>query len=158
MIHPAIPLTLLALAGPTAAVSRDGRDLDGTEYAQLSIHERIIIRVPRMSITPARPIGRPPIMAPVPSTWKERKGPKCVAVGEIGGAMLGPPGSIDMLMVDGTRLRARLDGDCKPLDYYPGFYIRPAADGMICRDRDAIRMRSGASCDIDDFRTLKSRR
>ncbi|MES2421281.1 MAG: hypothetical protein V4595_08265 [Pseudomonadota bacterium] len=163
MIHPAIPATLLALAGPFAAAMRDAPSpgqsssqsraftLDGMQLAQVSIHERIIIRVPRMSRMPAR------TYAP-PTEWKEHKGPKCIAVDEIAGAMLNKDGAVDLVMDDTTRLRARLDGDCKPLDYYSGFYLRPGADGMICKDRDAIRMRSGSRCEIEGFKSLRAKK
>jgi hypothetical protein len=155
MIHRAIPATLLALAGPAAAVVRDvpssGHGLDGVQLAQVSIHERIIIRVPRMSPMPAR------VIAPRVE-WKEHKGPKCVAVSEIAGAMLNKEGAVDLLMDDGARLRAKLDGDCKPLDYYSGFYLKPGADGMICKERDAIRMRSGARCEIEGFKSLRAKK
>ncbi len=157
MIHPAIPATLLALAGPFVAApfSAGGRDvpqpgfeLDGVQVAQISIHQRVIIRVPRMSRAPARTFSPP-------REWKEHKGPKCIAVAEIAGAMLNKEGAVDLVMDDTTRLRARLDGDCRPLDYYSGFYLRPGPDGLICKDRDAIRMRSGARCEIDGFKSLR---
>ena len=157
MIHPAIPLSLLALTAPAVAALQDSprqsTPLDGTQWAQLSIHERIIIRVPRMTLPPSPVAGRRPMATPL--DWREHKGPKCVDVSDIAGAILSTPGSVDLMMDDGTRLRAKLDGECKPLDYYNGFYIKPATDGRICRDRDAIRMRSGATCDIDDFKTLR---
>lgn len=152
MFHPAIPVSLLALAAPALAAPQDSAALDGVEFAQLSIHERIVIRVPRMMpSTPAR-------QAPPPVEWREHKGPKCVAAGDIAGVILAAPGGVDLLTRSATRLRAKLDGDCRSLDYYNGFYIRPAADGMICRDRDAIRVRSGAKCDIDEFKTLKAKK
>jgi len=155
MIHPAIPATLLALAGPFAAAMREvpqpGVALDHVQIAQVSIHERIIIRVPRMSRMPARSYAPP-------REWKEHKGPKCIAVAAIAGAMLNKDGAVDLVMDDTTRLRARLDGDCKPLDYYSGFYLRPGPDGQICKGRDAIRMRSGARCEIDAFKSLRPKK
>ncbi|MEG3163021.1 hypothetical protein U1701_00265 [Sphingomonas sp. PB2P19] len=149
MIHPAIPATLLALAAPAAAMVQS--DLGGVRFTRLSIHQRIVIRVPRLLRT-NRPAdeSRP--------AWKEHKGPKCVAVADIAGAVLGTPGVVDLMMDNGTRLRAKLDHDCKPLDYYSGFYIRPAADGLVCEDRDAIRMRSGATCEIEGFKSLRIKR
>lgn len=149
MLHPALPITLFALAAPAVAVVPS--DLAGVRIAQ--IHERIIIRVPRMS---HRSLAKT-TSAAAPE-FKEHKGPKCVAVGDIAGATLGKPGRVDLMMDNGTRLRAKLDGDCKPLDYYTGFYIRPAADGLICQDRDAIRMRSGATCEIEGFKSLRIKR
>ena len=155
MIHPAIPVTLFALAAPAAAMVQS--DLDGVDVAQMSIHERIIVRVPRMSHRPPASTPAKTSAATAPA-FKEHKGPKCVAVGDIAGAALGKPGVVDLMMDNGTRLRAKLDGDCKPLDYYTGFYIRPAADGLICQDRDAIRMRSGATCEIEGFKSLRIKR
>ncbi len=90
--------------------------------------------------------------------WKEHKGPKCIAVADIAGAMLNKEGAVDLLMDDQSRLRVRLDGDCKPLDYYTGFYLKPGPDGLICKDRDAIRMRSGARCEIEGFKSLRPKK
>ena len=149
MLHPALPILLLAVATPIAA-SRDvgaAPPLDGTVLAQMTIHERVIIRLPRMA--PAR---RAPI--PSPTRYKEKKGPKCVAAADLGGALIQVPCAVDLVMSGGKRLRARLDKDCGPLDYYEGFYLRPAADGQVCGGRDVIRMRSGASCGIATFKTL----
>lgn len=150
MLHPAIPVALLALAVPAAAMV--GANRGGAQVARLSIHERIIVRVPRMSHQPsASSVANAP-------EFKEHKGPKCVAVGDIAGAVMGKPGVVDLMMENGTRLRARLESACRPLDYYSGFYIRPAADGLICQDRDAIRMRSGATCEIEGFKSLRIKR
>ncbi|MDQ2892802.1 MAG: hypothetical protein M3R64_06910 [Pseudomonadota bacterium] len=120
------------------------------EIAQLTIRERIIIRVPklRQSMSP----GRMPI--PVPPGWKEKKGPKCIAAADLAGAMISQPGSVDLVLDGGDRVRAVLDDDCGPLDYYGGYYLRPASDGQICADRDVIRVRSGRSCMIAKFRRL----
>ncbi|MFN3434587.1 MAG: hypothetical protein ACK4ZY_09330 [Sphingomonas sp.] len=153
MLHPALPLSLLALAAPTAAALADPADqLDGVEMAQMTIHERIVIRLPRMS--PARTSLTRAAPVPAPVRFKEKKGPKCVAVTDMGGAMIAEPGAVDLILAGGKRLRARLDDDCGPMDFYNGFYLRPAADGKVCADRDTIRMRSGISCRITTFRTL----
>lgn len=141
MVHPAIPASLLALALPVMAAPPDLSAADGG-IAQVTIHERVILRLPRMS-------------PPKPVEWKEHKGPKCIAAATLAGAMLAPKGAVDLVLAGGKRLRAKLDGDCEALDFYSGFYIRPAGDGMVCADRDAIRTRSGASCPIDTFRLLK---
>ncbi|MCP3735764.1 hypothetical protein M9979_12855 [Sphingomonas sp. RP10(2022)] len=148
MLHPAIPASLLALAAPAFASLGDGPgQLDGVQVAQVTVHERIIIRVPRMGPARAAPI-------PAPIRWKEKKGPKCIAAADLGGALIAEPGAVDLVLAGGKRLRARLDDDCGPMDFYNGFYLRPAADGQVCADRDVIRMRSGASCGIATFRTL----
>lgn len=148
MLHPALPILLIAVAAPAVAALGDGTgQRDGTLFAQMTIHERVIIRLPRMG-----PAARAPIPAPI--RYKEKKGPKCVAAANLGGALIQEPGAVDLVMSGGKRLRARLDKDCGPLDYYGGFYLRPAADGQVCAGRDVIRMRSGASCGIATFKTL----
>lgn len=142
MPHPALPVTLFALA----LAAGDGR-ARGVEVAQFTIHERIVIRVPRMPVAP--------VPRPQPIRWKERHGPKCVMAASMAGALVSAPDQVDLVLVGGKRVRAKLDSDCRPLDYYSGFYVRPAADGMICAKRDPIRVRSGASCGIDRFRVLQ---
>ena len=158
MLHSAIPASLLALAAPALAAAGDSPgpvgQLDGIEMAQVTIHERVIVRLPRMG--PARAMAR--VSVPAPVKYKEKKGPKCVAVADMGGAMIVQPGSVDLVMEGGKRLRARLDDDCGPMDFYNGFYLRPAADGKVCANRDVIRMRSGASCGIATFKTLQAAR
>jgi hypothetical protein len=69
--------------------------------------------------------------------------------------MLTKRGNVDLILIDGERLRAKIGGgDCRSLDYYSGFYIRPGRDGQVCADRDALRVRSGATCQIESFKTL----
>ncbi|RZM05545.1 MAG: hypothetical protein EOP68_17945 [Sphingomonas sp.] len=115
-----------------------------------SIHERVVVRVPRMSAAARAQVA--------PIEWKESKAPKCLKLAEVGAATIAAPASIDLLMSDGRRLRARLDGDCRSADFYSGFYVRPGRDGKLCADRDAIRIRSGAACQIDRFRLLTQKR
>jgi hypothetical protein len=147
----------LAIAAPAADAQRVGvQDMD---RAQVTIRERVIIRVPRMGPLP-RAAGRTAIRPlPPPVVWQESKGPKCIATGGLAGAAIGPEGeAVDLVLTGGKRVRAELDGDCEPLDFYSGFYLRQAADGMVCAKRDPIRVRSGASCTIKRFRTLTPKR
>jgi hypothetical protein len=147
MPHPLIPATLLALALPVlvagdAGVDRPGGGIDG-QITTMTFHERIIVRVPRL--------GRPP----APVAWKEKHGPRCIVASDLAGALVSAPGAVDLVLAGNRRVRARLDGTCEPLDFYSGFYLKPAADGKVCAGRDVIRSRSGSSCQIDEFRLLK---
>lgn len=122
------------------------------EVAQLTIHQRIIIRIPRI-------IGRRDVQGePRPVRWVEKKGPKCVPMKQIMGAVISADDSVDLLEEKDARVRAMLDDDCPALDFYAGFYLRPTPDGMICADRDSFQTRSGATCGIDEFRKLVAKR
>lgn len=132
------PLAALAmLASPIPA----GADPHGTEVAQLTIEQSLIVRVPRR--VPVKPLR-----------WKEKKGPKCVAMSAIAGAAVVADDAIDLVLRGGQRLRAVFSSNCPALDYYSGFYILPTSDGRICADRDMIRTRAGGQCEIQRFRKL----
>ena len=73
-------------------------------------------------------------------------------------AAIAVPAAVDFLLADGRWMRARLEGDCRSADFYSGLYIRPGPDGQVCADRDPIRIRSGAKCQINTFKLLKPKR
>lgn len=141
---------LLALAAPTVAAVADPPLV---VTAQLTIHERVVIRIPRArTAVSARGVRLTPL------NWKERKGPKCLVPRELAAVAISAPTAVDLLLVDGRRMRAKLHRDCRSADFYSGLYIRPGVDGRICADRDAIRVRSGAKCEIDTFKLLTPER
>lgn len=144
-----IPIMLLALAAPSATAVAE----PPLTITQLTIHERIVIRVPRARV-PA-PTGR---ITFAPAGWKEGKGPKCLSPREFAAVAITAPAAVDLLMIDGRRMRAKFGRDCRSADFYSGLYIRPGVDGQVCADRDAFRVRSGARCEIDDFKVLTPKR
>lgn len=150
MTNPVFPALLLALA--PAAPAGIG-PVDGVEVAQLSIHQRIVIRIPR--ILGNRMAER---SEPAAIRWVEKKGPKCVAMDALEGAIITGADSVDLIVADGTRLRAGFDDKCPALDFYSGLYIKATSDAMVCADRDSIRARSGSVCRIDGFKRLVARR
>ena len=119
-----------------------------TLYAQLIIRERIMIRTSR--------VPDDTTVEPRQTRWKESHGPKCIQARSIAGAALLGQKSVDLILRDNRRLRARLERSCPALDYYYGFYITPNPDGQVCADRDVIRSRMGGECQIDRFRLLKA--
>ena len=56
------------------------------QYAQITIRERVILRVPRT-----------PMPAITASRWKERKGPRCINAQALAGALPGEEGTVDIL-------------------------------------------------------------
>lgn len=132
------PLTAFAALGSAVPAVADPAPL---EYAQLTIEQSLVVRVPRR--TPAKPLK-----------WKSKKGPKCVAMAAIAGAAVVADDAIDLALRGGQRLRAQFSSNCPALDYYSGFYILPTSDGRICAERDVIRTRAGGQCEIRRFRKL----
>ena len=151
MPHAAFPVLLLLSLTPAASAQLG--PWDGAELAQLSIHQRIVIRIPRI-------LGRRPEQRSEPPAvrWTEKKGPRCVPMSAVEGAIITGSDSVDLIVADGTRLRALFDDDCPALDFYSGLYVKGTTDGMVCADRDSIRSRSGSVCRIDGFKRLVARR
>ncbi len=117
------------------------------EFAQLMFRSRVVVRV-QTAQPPMTPAG----------DLREKKGPKCIAMGDILAAAVLARSSVDLVLRGGYRVRARFSASCPGLDYYSGFYIVPSSDGKLCADRDAIRDRAGGECAIDKFRQLVARR
>lgn len=120
-------------------------------WAQLSIEQRVIIRVPmaKKGRAPARPAPQ------ARSAWKEKKGPRCIALRSIRSASIIMDNAIDLLLADDHRYRARLERGCNSMGFYSGFYVEPDDDGSLCSGRDDLQARSGASCAIESFRRLE---
>ncbi len=146
-------LTFSLIAAATAALTASSAPeplvvLDQDRSVRATFTQRVIIRVPNMAPPPR---GTKPLAQ---QKWEERRAPRCIATERIAAAAVRDRRNIDLLTNNGERMRARLDKRCPTLDFYSGFYIRQTPDGQICADRDSIRTRSGATCEIDAFRRL----
>jgi hypothetical protein len=62
--------------------------------------------------------------------------------------------SIDLITRQKQLLRAQLNRGCRALDFYAGFYMKGNKDGQLCEGRDEIHARTGAKCEVDEFRLL----
>ena len=151
MTNPALPALLLLTLTPAASAAVG--QIDGVELAQFTIHQRIVIRIPRILPRPKEQRSEPPAIR-----WAEKKGPRCVPMAALEGAIITGGDSVDLMVADGTRLRAVFDDECPALDFYSGLYVKGTADGLICADRDSIRARSGSVCQIDGFKRLVAKR
>ena len=125
----------------------DGAADSGTQYAQVTVREQIIVRV-RQQPRPIQQAGASLIH------WREGRGPRCVAARTVLGATALGRNSVDLVLRDNSRIRARLESGCQGLDFYHGFYVNGTPDGLICADRDSLRSRMGGQCEIDQFRSL----
>ncbi|WP_242139553.1 MULTISPECIES: hypothetical protein [unclassified Sphingomonas] len=152
MTNVVLPLALMLALAPTASVVEG--PIERVELAQVTIHQRIIIRIPRV-------LGGHPVQQSMPTRairWAEKRGPKCIAAELLEGAVITGADSVDLIIADGTRLRAELEDRCPALDFYSGLYLKQTSDGLICADRDSIRSRSGSVCKIDGFKRLEAKR
>ena len=113
---------------------------------RLVIDEEVIVRVP------VRPAPMPPRFR-----WIASKGPKCVPVSAVRGALLSSTNHVDFVLpTPSRRVRAEFGADCPALDFYGGFYLRPNGDGKLCAHRDAISSRIGGNCRIQRFMLLSA--
>ncbi|MCW3836385.1 hypothetical protein ACFQ1E_10835 [Sphingomonas canadensis] len=116
--------------------------------------QQMVIHVPRMTVTRTTIVTRSFPRRPPPMVFTERKADDCVKLDKIVGFAVSPGDTIELMLSDGKRLRARLGSNCPALGFYSGFYVRPHKDGKMCAKRDSIRSRSGGTCSIDSFRAL----
>jgi len=141
---------LLLLAAP-ATPAADPIDW-GTAAAL--VQQRVTVHVPRVSVTSTTVILR----APAPAPMVEKKEWDCVKTERIRGFTVNRFDSVDLLLKDGTHLRAKLGKDCPALGFYRGFYLKESKDKKMCAKRDSIRSRSGRSCSVEQLVTLEPAR
>ena len=140
ILQQAAALLLALLGGQSQPAER-------MKFAQLTIRQHIILRMPAAPRAPA---------AASPIAWEESRGPRCVRMNSIAGAALVGRNSVDLVLRDNSRIRAQLESSCPALDYYYGFYVNGTQDGQICADRDSVRSRMGGQCEIERFRALRA--
>lgn len=146
------PALMLLFSAPPAI--KPGKADMRVQFSQMTFRQRIVVRIPRVADPHVARPGAPQRAV----EWKEKKSEKCIPVNMIAAASISQVDSVDLLMSDGRRLRARFNSDCRNIDFYAGFYLRKTADGMVCAKRDVVRSRAGDSCRIKVFRQLAVKR
>ncbi len=144
---PAASGLMLLLAAPAAAPEPHlwSGAVDMLQQQHVTIH------VPRVTVTTSTTIIlRQPRLPAV----KEKKASDCVKLEKIAGFTVNTTDSVDLVLNDGSLLRAKLGSECPALGFYSGFYLKPDEDRKLCAGRDSLRSRSGRSCAIQAFRTL----
>ena len=136
-------MILTALLGLVPALLGSALQASADDQAvrRVIVHDEVIFRIPI----------RPRVSVPV--EWVEHKGPKCIPARMLAGAILSGPSSIDFVLKNRQRVRAKMDSDCPALDFYGRAYLQPD-DAYICAKRETIRSRVGGSCRIEKFRWL----
>ncbi|MDG2534982.1 hypothetical protein P6144_15085 [Sphingomonas sp. HITSZ_GF] len=144
-------LLLLAAAPAAAPDGAPSWDAVAASFEQQQQQQSVTIAVPRVTIT-----GSATIVVRRAPRVIEKKAKDCVKVQDISGfAGVNTQDSVDLVLRDGTLLRAKLGRKCMVLGFYSGFYVKTNKDQKICAGRDTFRVRSGRSCDVEGFRTLE---
>ena len=142
--------SLLLLVAAPAAAPAGVPDWKAVTLNLQQEQQRVTIQGPRVTITSSATI----IVRRAPHVV-EKKAKDCVKVQDISGfAGVNTQDSVDLVLRDGSLLRAKLGRKCQALGFYNGFYVKTNKDQKICAGRDSIRTRAGRSCDVEDFRTL----
>lgn len=148
-------------AGPTADAQEPARftnplaALRASETArQVRIEQRVVIR-----IAPQPPAARQSLFAELPQRpssprFEERAKEKCVSLGDIGAVQTGSGNRLVLFLRDRRMLSVNLEKSCLARDFYSGFYVEKSKDGRLCVDRDKLRSRTGASCEVETMRQL----
>ena len=123
-----------------------------TEFGQVRVDQRIIIRLPSPVSAPEAVGAQRQSVAKL--QYKEKKIGKCLWVDRLGGSRPGPDRTLDLLTRDGILIRAYLGDGCLAREFYAGAYMERSFDGKLCVDRDVLHARTGAKCAIDKFRLL----
>lgn len=148
----------LADDAPQSGDAEDGDDARAPlRLAQVTIEQRVIIRIPMRRPMPGRVADQSSRVLPPgpPTRWVEKKGPRCIAIEDVRGGAITSANGVDLMLDNHKRLRALLGRQCRPEDLYSGFYIQPDEDGELCAGRDRVQARSGASCEIMAIKRLE---
>jgi hypothetical protein len=71
----------------------------------------------------------------------------CLPASDMLGMRVSSQRSLDLLTGDGW-YRAFLEEGCDARQFYSGFYVRKADNGLFCSDREELHARSGMTCRV----------
>ncbi len=122
---------------------------------QMRVEQRVIIRVPRQSLSPASSNAMGSLRTRA-IKYEEKKIGKCLIMDRFiasrpGG---GSKENLELVTRDGSVVRAYLGDGCLAREFYAGAYMERPGDGKLCVDRDLMHARTGAKCEINKFRLL----
>lgn len=121
---------------------------------QVRIERRMIIRVaPRQLMVPqgfADDLTR----QEMPVRFVEGPTRECLPIKSIAGVQVDKGNRLILFMRNRNVIGASLEKSCRARDFYSGFYVERSEDGRICARRDRLQSRSGASCEVRNFRRL----
>lgn len=122
---------------------------------QVRVEQRVIIR-----IAPSRR-GTHDQLVPAARPFAqltEEKLDGCVPIDAISAVQPTRENRLLLFMRDRRVLSASLDRSCNAADFYSGFYIERNNDGALCRRRDRLQSRAGASCEVTQLSRIVATR
>lgn len=125
--------------------------------AQVRIEQRIVIRVPRQSLSRSSLLPMPAprqVPPPEPPRFERRKIGKCLAMRDVTGVRVVNNDMLVLFMRDQRMIEARLERTCSAREFYQGFYMERSDDGRLCVGRDLLQARSGSKCEVERLRQL----
>ena len=148
MLNPLIAASglLLLFAAPASPPEPLDWDIVAAQFQQ----QRVTIHVPRVTVRSTTIIVRPARSVAL----VEKKAEDCVKMEDLAGFSVNRFDSVDLVLKNGSLLRARLGNDCPALGFYNGFYVKANKDRKMCAGRDSIRSRSGRQCAVQSFASL----
>lgn len=121
---------------------------------QVNIEQRVTIRInPRPAPMPIGPAMMDTSASSEPRFMERRVG-KCVGLGNIAGIQPVSSDKLLLIMRDDRLITAQLAKGCQAREFYSGLIINRAADGQMCVQRDELMSRSGAKCQVTNFKEL----
>lgn len=144
---PAAPQSLEPVVPPKADVAAEVN----APVRQVSIEQRITIRVSPRNIAPAALVAAPLDVAAPQAKWKKMG--KCLPMSSIAGVQTAGD-KLVLYLRDNRIVSATLEKACRAADFYSGFYVARSEDGKLCTGRDELLSRSGANCQLSGLRQL----
>ena len=102
-----------------------------------------LAQIARVPVQPSQSQGSKELWVP----GKAKPG-TCIDAGQIAGAVVIDPTTIELVMKGGKRWLLKLRNACPQLSYYGGFYYSQSQAGKICAGRDRIIGRAGGACEV----------
>ena len=169
MLRAFLPAALLIAAPASMSLAASSADLTatlpGSGWVALEAMERAAIqhqvRIERrvtIRISPLSAVSRQQLVSPGTRVRTRRMAehphPECLPLSSIRAVQALESNRLVFYLPNQQMVSAVMGNSCSAADFYSGFYVEPAGDGMLCERRDMLQARSGARCEIAGLRQL----
>lgn len=157
VLHLLAPMALLlpALAAVEAPAPSAPAPIPVTPASaeQVSIEQRVTIRI-NARPAPVRMEGGFMDADMREPQFIERKMGNCLPMNAIAGIQPVSSNKLLLIMRDDRLVTAQLEKGCQAREFYSGLIVDRASDGQMCVQREELKSRSGATCQVVAFRHL----